>query len=130
MSKKIKGILLLLCSTIILFGCDKAYVKEIEISSANSVVGDVESNVLDVKKGLEHKELLCDRTQARPFGSIRVQIYSNGDVYSDEEIEEPNHKWKMEYYKTLCDEDLEEVKELIESENDSELSKYIDKLIK
>lgn len=106
---------------------------EVLTIESSEMVSDENDGVVEAvgssKREKELGELLCDRTQARPFGSIRVQIYANGDVYADEGIEEPNHKWKMEYYKTLSDEDLDKLKGLLECD-DKELSTFIDKLIK
>lgn len=76
----------------------------------------------------EH-EKLCDVRHYKPFGSVRVQIYDNGDVYMDEEVESPNHQWDMEYVKTLSSEELEELKG-IKANNDEGLEDFIEKLVK
>ena len=64
------------------------------------------------------------------FGSRRVRIYTNGDVYDDLEIENPNHELSYRYLKTLDKDELNNLKSKINSESDNEIIKdYIIQLV-
>ena len=64
------------------------------------------------------------------MGSRGVKIYRNGDVYDDLEIEEPNHKPKYKYLKTLNTEEMKDLEDILENESDSEnIKKAVMKLV-
>ena len=67
------------------------------------------------------------------LGSRKIKIYSNGDVFEDYEMEEPNHKENYKYKKTLSQNELSKLKEQLTSINgidsNQEMQKYVNKLI-
>ncbi len=64
------------------------------------------------------------------FGSRGVIIYDNGRVYEDFELEEPNHKEKYKYFKTLSFKELKELKQKLKTtDKDEELKLYVIRLI-
>lgn len=67
------------------------------------------------------------------LGSRKIKIYSNGDVFEDYEMEEPNHKEKYKYKKTLSKKELSILKEQITNfdgnNNNPDLQKFVNKLI-
>ncbi len=64
------------------------------------------------------------------FGSRRTIIYTNGDVYDDLEIENPNHEPNYKYLKTLNKDELNDLKSKINSESNSEIIEdYIIQLV-
>lgn len=64
------------------------------------------------------KETLYFATYYFGFGSRRTIIYTNGDVYEDVEIEDPNHKPDYKYLKTLTEKELKELLYILENESD------------
>ena len=83
-----------------------------------------------VNKSFYSKELIYSTAYGFAFGSRRVQIYDNGEVYDDLEIEEPNHRIDYKYVKTLT---REQIYELKEKENggasEEELSNFVIELV-
>ena len=64
------------------------------------------------------------------FGSRRVRIYTNGDVYDDLEIENPNHELSYRYLKTLDKDELNNLKSKINSESSNKMIEdYIIQLV-
>ena len=64
------------------------------------------------------------------FGSRGIRIYTNGDVYDDLEIEDPNHEPNYNYLKTLNKDELNDLKSKINSESNNEiLQEYIIQLV-
>lgn len=64
------------------------------------------------------------------FGSRRVKINENGDVFDDLEIEDPNHKVDYKYVKTLSQEQLNSLKSKLQStSNKSELDEFVIELV-
>ena len=52
------------------------------------------------------------------IGSRGIKILSNGKVYDDLEVEEPNHKENYKLFKTLSKDELKEVKKKIKENKD------------
>ena len=64
------------------------------------------------------------------FGSRGIRIYTNGDVYDDLEVENPNHEPNYDYLKTLNKDELNDLKSKINSESNNEiLQEYIIQLV-
>ena len=60
------------------------------------------------------------------FGSRRVIVYDNGDVYDDVEIESPDHQIDYKFVKTLSKEQLSNFKKKLDNNsNENELDNYI-----
>lgn len=60
------------------------------------------------------------------FGSRRVKVYENGDVYDDVEIESPNHEIDYKFVKTLSKEQLNKFKKKMDNNSSKdELDNYI-----
>ncbi len=90
----------------------------------NKIVTDV--NVTDNSEDTS-KEILYSTIYYFGMGSRRVIIYKDGDVYDDVEIESapsnvelqsPSRKKEYEYRKTLTDEELEEISNIVETAAD------------
>lgn len=76
------------------------------------------------------ENLLYTTTYYFGFGSRSTRIYTNGDVYDDLEIEDPNHEPNYKYLKTLNKDELNNLKSKINSESDNEIIKdYIIQLV-
>ena len=58
------------------------------------------------------------------FGSRRTIIYTNGDVYDDLEIENPNHEPNYKYLKTLNKDELNDLKYKINSSDGYDMEDY------
>ena len=77
-----------------------------------------------------NEEILYSTTYYFGFGSRRIRIYTNGDIYDDLEIENPNHKPDYKYLKTLTKNEINDLKYKIENEPNSEAIKdYIIELV-
>ncbi len=64
------------------------------------------------------------------FGSRNTRIYTNGDVYDDLEIEDPNHEPNYKYLKTLNKVELNDLKSKLNSESYSKIiQEYIIQLV-
>ena len=64
------------------------------------------------------------------FGSRKVKIYDNGDVYDDVEIEDPRHKENYEFLKKLSKNELDGLKDKLKSaSNNNELKEYVIQLV-
>ena len=64
------------------------------------------------------------------FGSRRVKINENGDVFDDLEIEDPNHKVDYKFVKTLSQEQLNSLKSKLQiTSNKSELDEFVIELV-
>lgn len=64
------------------------------------------------------------------FGSRHVKIFSDGKVYDDIEIEEPNHQPNYKYLKTINNNELKDIKSMLENKsNDEEIRNYIIQLV-
>ena len=61
------------------------------------------------------------------FGSRRVKINENGDVFDDLETENPNHKVNYKFVKTLQEESLKS--KLQSTSNKNELDKFVIELV-
>ena len=76
------------------------------------------------------KELVYSVTYSFEMGVRRVQIYDNGEVYDDLEIEEPNHEVNYGYVKTLSAEQIRELNnKKANGASDKELSDYVIKTV-
>lgn len=107
--KKLKGKIYFIVG-IIIFIVALIYI----ISSINSKDGDI----------------LYSTTYYFAFGSKRVKIYTNGDVYEDLEIEEPNHKPNYKYLKTLSKTEKDNLIIFLESESNTDMIKnYVIELV-
>lgn len=63
-------------------------------------------------------------------GSRGVKIYSNGDVYEDLEVEEPDHEENYKLVKTLEKEEIDDLKEKIKyKSSDEEISEFVIELV-
>ena len=79
---------------------------------------------------LINKKVIFSATYSFALGSRRVKIYSNGSVYDDVEIEEPNHKVKFKYLKKLSKNELSSLKDKINSTSSrNELDDYVIELV-
>ena len=79
---------------------------------------------------VKEEELIYSTRYSFAFGSRGVKIYQNGAVYDDLEIEEPNHVPNYKYLKTLTKNDVDDLKDKIEKETNSELIKnYVINLV-
>lgn len=77
-----------------------------------------------------NEEPLYSTTYGFAFGSRRTRIYSNGEVYDDLEIENPNHVPNYTYLKTLSSRELNDLENFLNSETDDEkLSDYVIELV-
>lgn len=75
-------------------------------------------------------EIIYNTTYYFGFGSRNVEIYENGDVYDNIEIEDPNHKHDYKYLKTLTKEDIDNLKNKLKSNTDSEtIKEYVIQLV-
>ena len=75
-------------------------------------------------------EIIYNTTYYFGFGSRSVEIYENGDVYDDIEIEDPNHKPDYKYIKTLTKEDIDNWENKLKSDADSEsIKEYVIQLV-
>lgn len=64
------------------------------------------------------------------FGSRGVKIYESGVVYDDLEIESPNHKPNYKYKKILTEEEIIELKDMINKlSNDKSIKEYVIKIV-
>ncbi len=64
------------------------------------------------------------------MGSRGVKIYSNGDVYEDLEVEEPDHEENYKLVKTLEKEEIDDLKEKIKyKSSDEEISEFVIELV-
>lgn len=64
------------------------------------------------------------------MGSRRVKINENGKVYDDLEIEEPNHKENYKFVKKLSEEQLNSLKDKIQTiSDDSKLNDFVIQLV-
>lgn len=107
--KKSKNILLIIVG-IIIFIVALIYI----ISSINS----------------KNEDILYSTTYYFAFGSRRVKIYTNGDVYDDLEIEEPNHKSNYKYLKTLSKTEKDNLINFLESESNTDMiGNYVIELV-
>ena len=86
------------------------------------------TNKID-NKNLNKEEIIYSNTLYFSMGSCRIKIYSNGDVYDDIEIEEPNHEVNYKKVKTLTNDELKELKFKIDSLDKSNLEEYVKQLI-
>ena len=76
------------------------------------------------------KNLIYETTYSFAFGSRRVKIYDNGEVYDDTEVEEPNHKENFTYLKTLTAEQTQALQDKKASgASEEELSDYVIQLV-
>ena len=81
-------------------------------------------------KSEPNEEPLYSTTYGFAFGSRRTRIYSNGEVYDDLEIENPNHIENYTYLKTLSSKELNDFKNFLTNETDSEkIDDYVIELI-
>lgn len=79
---------------------------------------------------INKKKEIYRTTYGFAFGSRRVKIYDNGDVYDDLEIEEPRHKENYEFLKKLSKKELNALKDKLKStSNDDELREYVIELV-
>jgi len=87
--------------------------------------------LLSLKRNKEtNEEILYSTTYYFGFGSRRTRIYTNGDVYDDLEIENPNHKPNYKYLKTLTENEMNDLTYRLENEPDSEaIEDYIIELV-
>jgi len=76
------------------------------------------------------EELLYSTTYYFAFGSRRIRIYANGDVFDDLEIENSNHKPDYKYLKTLTKNEMNNLTYRLENESKGEeLKDYIIELV-
>ncbi len=86
--------------------------------------------VLWMSNAHPEKELIYSTTYSFAFGSRRVQIYDNGEVYDDLEIEEPEHKPDYKYVKTLTTEQIDQLKDKkAQNLSEKELSDFVIELV-
>lgn len=75
-------------------------------------------------------ELLYTTTYYFSLGSRSVKIYTDGKVYDDLEIEDPNHVANYRYLKTLSEEELNNLSDKIKTiDNVESLKDYVIELI-
>lgn len=78
----------------------------------------------------EYNEILYNTIYYYKFGSRKVIIYENGEVYDDLEIEDPSHKADYKLVKTLTKEELDSLKEKISSNSSTnDIDNYIKELV-
>lgn len=81
-------------------------------------------------KSEPNEEPLYSTTYGFAFGSRRTRIYLNGEVYDDLEIENPNHIENYAYLKTLSSKELNDFKNFLTNETDSEkIDDYVIELV-
>ena len=79
---------------------------------------------------ISKKQEIYNTTYGFAFGSRRVKVYDNGDVYDDLEVEDPNHEEKYTFVVKLSKEDLKFIKERINDESKKdEIDKFIIKTV-
>ncbi len=61
--------------------------------------------------------VIYTRTYLLDMGSIKVKIFNNGEVFQDIEIEEPNHKIDYKYYRSLNEDEINEIMQNVNDEN-------------
>ena len=76
------------------------------------------------------KKILYSTTYYFGFGSRRIKIYTNGDVYDYLEIENTNHKPDYKYLKTLTKNEMDNLTyKLKNNSNNQELDNYVKELV-
>ena len=76
------------------------------------------------------EKIIYNTTYYFGFGSRKVKINENGDVFEDLEIQDPNHEVNYKFVKTLNEEQLESLKSKLEStSNKNELDEFVIELV-
>lgn len=71
------------------------------------------------------KKIIYSTSSDYSMGTIRVQVYDNGEVYEDVEMEEPDHKIEYKYLKTLSEQELADLKaKIAENGDENKLTNY------
>ena len=79
---------------------------------------------------ITENEIIYQNTFYFDFGSKKIKIYDNGNVYEDMEIENPNHKENYELIKTIDKESLLSLKEKIKNNsNETELEDFVKQIV-
>ncbi len=77
-----------------------------------------------------NEDILYSTTYYFALGSRRVKIYTNGDIYDDVEIEEPNHKPNYKYLKTLTETEKNNLINFLKSESNTDIiDNYVIELV-
>ena len=75
---------------------------------------------------INDKKQIYSTTYNFEFGSRKVKVYSNGDVYDDLEVEEPNHKENYNFVTKLSNKQLKELNKKIDKKlSNKEISSYL-----
>lgn len=115
MKKRIIIIIIIVCIVFIGLG--------LILINKNREVDDNSNTIIEEKT-------IYNTTYYFAFGSRRVKINENGDVFDDLEIEDPNHKVDYKFVKTLSQEQLNSLKSKLQStSNKSELDEFVIELV-
>lgn len=101
---------------------------EVSDEEENPVEENEENN--EEENSQEGNQVLYHTAYTFGFGSRRVLIYGNGEVYEDVEIEDPEHEENYQYLKTLSEEEVQSlVDEINSGASDEDMDKFVINLV-
>lgn len=87
-------------------------------------------NIVSQNNIKTENEIIYQNTFYFDFGSKKIRIYDNGNVYEDMEIENPNHQENYEFIKTIDEESLLNLKNKIKNNSSkTELEELVKQLV-